>query len=404
MRLKTYLELFGGLWKPKVSEPYYIDSDDWVTNACVKIDWYEHPFRARSSMLVLRKWENWLEVFMRYNKKSGEYNAPGGGWDKRESPKNAAIREAQEECSFNTKEVEHCGYLLEYSDIVQDWVKEHVPEKNWRYGYYSEVYVSQYDWEFNGDVDERDKDSIGYEWKWYPFDEIKNNISKEYKQYIEKYLKNKTWIWAEIKKSIWDRIKKTLDKIDENNLEKEKAEHEKYWGFPVEKRENARIEYHEFCDNDKWCPPALYCSEELKEKIISLYKKIRGEPEIVDPIWANQCNFILLNELPCAKLIINTIDKNNYEKYRKIPMSEWQTWDVSIDPEKTPHELICPNKVWEEIKRVYHKYVKDNKENNMDPFRTDGQKLYVMFINSPSSDIVRRFLNWPRGKPRLKNQ
>ena len=188
---KVVTNIKNSLSLPSVSEPYFVESDNWVDNACVTIEWYEHPFRARSSMLVLRNWKNWLEVFLRYNKKRKEYNAPGWGWNEGESPKNAAIRETQEECFFNVKKVEHCNCLLEYNDFVYDWVKEHVREEDkWRYWYYSEVYVSQYDSEYEGEVDEMDKDYIWSEWRWYPFDEVKGDILKEYKDAIEVYLKN----------------------------------------------------------------------------------------------------------------------------------------------------------------------------------------------------------------------
>lgn len=177
--------------KPVVSDPYFIKSSDGVDNACVDIQGYDHPCRGRSSMLILKFEDGEWKVFLsKDEEKDHEYHAPGGGWNKGESPKDAAIREAQEEVYINVKDVKYEGYLLEYHEEVQDWVREHVSDpKKWWYGYYSEIYVGIYDSKFTGKVDDRDKDQMANSGKWYNFKDIKDTLTpEEYREAIENYI------------------------------------------------------------------------------------------------------------------------------------------------------------------------------------------------------------------------
>jgi len=142
--------------------------------------------RARSSMITLKQENNQWYVLCKSNQ--DDYGVPGGGWNKNESPEEAAIRELQEETQSNVKNIKPMGILIEYSEKVKDWVQEHVKNKDdWWYGYYSAIFVGIYDGEYTGHVNDRDKES-GY--KWETIDDVKKKFPKEYSQAIDDYLVN----------------------------------------------------------------------------------------------------------------------------------------------------------------------------------------------------------------------
>ena len=169
-----------------ISEPWFVTSDDGAVNCCISVPGYEHCMRGRSSMLILKKEDTW-KVFIR--KAGDSYNAPGGGWDKGETPMDAAIREAREEVRIEVSNVRRMGTLIEYDNFVLDWVKEHVKdEKDWWYGYYSAVFVGLYAGEYTGEVKEMDRDSIGYEGDWYDIEDAAKGMAKEYNVAIKRYI------------------------------------------------------------------------------------------------------------------------------------------------------------------------------------------------------------------------
>ena len=169
-----------------ISEPWFVTSDDGATNCCVSVPGYEHCMRGRSSMLILKK-ENTWKVFIR--KRADSYSAPGGGWDKGETPMEAAIREAREEARLEVSNVKRMGTLIEYHDKVKDWVKDHVKnEKDWWYGYYSAIFVGLYAGEYTGEIKEIDRDSIEYEGDWYDIEDAFKGMPKEYSEAIKRYI------------------------------------------------------------------------------------------------------------------------------------------------------------------------------------------------------------------------
>ncbi len=178
---------------PSVSKPWFITSDDGVDNACVSINGYDKPFRARSSMLIVKLGDDgkWQVFLSKDNEVNHEYHAPGGGWNKGESAEDAAKREAKEEVYMNVTNVKPEGFLIEYHDEVQPWVKDHVKDsKDWWYGYYSAIFVGQYDSKFTGKVEDIDKDQMANSAKWYKFEDIKENLTpKEYVDAIENYIR-----------------------------------------------------------------------------------------------------------------------------------------------------------------------------------------------------------------------
>lgn len=179
----------------RVSKPWFIKASDNSINACVKIKGYDKPFRARSSMLIIKDIDTVPKVYFSYSDKDKEYHAPGGGWNEKEEPMKAAMREAKEECHINVKIVKPFGERLEYYDEVRDWVKDHVDNPNdYWYGYYSKIFVGQFGSEYNGHVNDEDEDPEINSGKFYNFEDIKDKIYPEYKKAIEDYLSywNKT--------------------------------------------------------------------------------------------------------------------------------------------------------------------------------------------------------------------
>ena len=171
-----------------------IYADDESYNCCVMVKGYLKPMRGRTSLIVLKEENGKYYAFLRHNTIDHEYNAPGGGWNPDEDPKDAGIRETQEEVHINTKEVMHCGCRIEYYDEVRDWVKTHVKnEKDWWYGYYTEIYVGMYDGKYTGEVDAQDRDPIELTAKFYPVDQLDlNDLYPEYKAAIDQYIRYHT--------------------------------------------------------------------------------------------------------------------------------------------------------------------------------------------------------------------
>ena len=177
-----------------IPKRWYIKSKDGAINCCIKLPDYEKPFRARSTMLILRyernKWQCFFKEKDDVTADEYTFNAPGGGWNKGEDPIDAAIREAREEVRINVRDVKFMGEMIEYHDYVHDWVKENVPEKDWWYGYYSQIFVGMYESNYDGKIAKLDRDPFMLSGKWYNFDDIKSALTKEYKKAIEEYIKN----------------------------------------------------------------------------------------------------------------------------------------------------------------------------------------------------------------------
>lgn len=169
---------------------YGIYADDGSYNACIMLKGFDKPFRGRSSMIIVRSNHNNYEVLARWNESSNEYDFPGGGWNKDEDPKQTAIREAQEEVKINVTNVKYGTHRYSYSNDAQQWVKDHVKEPYWWYGYYTEEFIGTYDSQFKGKIDEGDKDSLLYTSSWYDVDYLLDDprMFAESKQTIKKYL------------------------------------------------------------------------------------------------------------------------------------------------------------------------------------------------------------------------
>lgn len=161
-----------------------------VYNACVDVKGFDKPMRGRSEIIIFRDGK----IYMNPNTGKNEFYSrfPGGGWNKNENPATAAAREAQEEVYLNVRNVRYAGTFIKYSDKVVKWVKENIPEKDWWYGYYTKLYVADYDGKYTGRVDEEDKDDMAKTIKLYDIDEVYHSLSSYYKRAVDIYLGKNT--------------------------------------------------------------------------------------------------------------------------------------------------------------------------------------------------------------------
>ena len=144
--------------------------------------------RGRSELLII----NGNKVYLSKSKKGlcGNYDVPGGSWDKDEAHNKSAIREAEEESRLKTKNIKYCGKYLTYYDEPHEWVQNNVPkEYQWR-GYYTEVYVGEYAGKYNGKIDDKDKDDIIDTGKFYNIEDVFNELHPIHQKAITDYLSN----------------------------------------------------------------------------------------------------------------------------------------------------------------------------------------------------------------------
>ncbi len=171
-----------------IGSPYFVYGKNKVANCCVKIKGFELPFRAKSTMIPIRKTKNGIEVYAKVKDDKDIHIFPGGGWDPNEDPMDAAIRETKEEAKFVVTGATYCGELIEYSKNIAKWVKENIPKDQWWAGYYSKIYVGIYKSKYTGKVDEVDQDPEMASGKWYPYEEILDYMVPEYKDALNRYL------------------------------------------------------------------------------------------------------------------------------------------------------------------------------------------------------------------------
>lgn len=193
VRMKIFLENTETVYNAencKILRKYGVVDHRGIYNSCLKIQGYDKPFRGRSEILIFRN----SKLLVNFKNGLNQYYSkfPGGGWDKGEEPMEAAIREAKEEVMINVKDVKFVGTYLKYADTVAKWVRDNIPEKDWWYGYYTMVYIGEYDSKFSGNIAEEDKDDMVKTAKWLDIDECYDKLESYHKKAINMYLgKNK---------------------------------------------------------------------------------------------------------------------------------------------------------------------------------------------------------------------
>lgn len=168
---------------PRVIKNYGVYDSKNIYNACVLIDTFNKPLRGRSEILIVKG----DKVFLSF-KSDSTYKVPGGSWNENENHMMAAIREAKEEVRINTKNVVYSGLRVECCDKPCKWVKQNIDEDKWWYGYYSEIYVGEFDSNYKGKINEEDKDDMVYSGRFYPIKAVYNKLTKEHKLALDEYI------------------------------------------------------------------------------------------------------------------------------------------------------------------------------------------------------------------------
>lgn len=168
-----------------VKKSYGINIDGKY-NAIVEIDGESARMRGRSELLIIK--DNMIYLSKIKKGLCGNYDVPGGGWDKGEDHSKSAIREAQEEARLKSKNVKYSGYYTVVYDQPHKWVRNKVdPKYQWR-GYYTEVFIGEYDGKYNGKIADIDKDELIDTGKFYPVEEVYEELHPVHQKAIDEYL------------------------------------------------------------------------------------------------------------------------------------------------------------------------------------------------------------------------
>lgn len=162
----------------------------------VEIDGIDKKMRGRSEMIVIKDDQIYLS-----KKKHGLccenidsgfiYDVPGGGWNPNENFVDAAIRECKEEARINVNGVVAVNDYYVLYDDPKEWIKKKIDSENWWYGYYTIVFVGEYNGEYTGNINEEDKDDIINTGKFYPISEVFDLLNPIHQEAIKRFTFNK---------------------------------------------------------------------------------------------------------------------------------------------------------------------------------------------------------------------
>ena len=168
---------------PRIIKSWGIVDDKGLYNKCLKVIGFDKPLRGRSEMLIIHGDKLFLAL-----DNNGNYKIPGGGWEQNENHMDTAIRETREEVRINVKNIRPASAYITYSNKPTKWVMETIPEKDWWYGCYTEVYIGEYDSKYMGKIDDYDKDSMINVGKFYKISDIYDNLLAIHKNAITDYI------------------------------------------------------------------------------------------------------------------------------------------------------------------------------------------------------------------------
>ena len=190
-----------------IEDIYGVEKDkEWYS--LVKVKGIDKPLRGRSEILILKDDKVFL-CFDRPTSIDKRYRLPGGGWNKDEDHMKSAIREAEEEAKIKTKNVMYYDTYIDVYDTPKRWVMKRIPEKYWWYGYYTDVYVGEYDGKFTGYVNIQDRDSdMVKDGEFYNIEEVWDILNPYHKDAINAYKSSQT------KTESTDIIKDRADILD----------------------------------------------------------------------------------------------------------------------------------------------------------------------------------------------
>lgn len=176
---------------PAIEEIFGYKSKDGLYNAIVRlVDDDKNLYRGRSEMIVLSK--DHSKIYLDKNDRDDAkypYRLPGGSWDENEDHMFCAIRETREEARLETTNVKGFGSYAYIGD-VKDWVKKNIPEEYQWKGYYTEVFVGEFNGSYMGKVDKEDQDkNMAERGKFYPIGLVLDKLSGPQRDAVNAYLK-----------------------------------------------------------------------------------------------------------------------------------------------------------------------------------------------------------------------
>ena len=158
--------------------------DGYIWNSIIRFPRDEHVYRCRVETIILKDRKY---IFMK--RKDGRYFLPGGSTEKHVSDKMQAINECHEEANMNLKNLLDTNIFYKEVTGYPRWAQELQINKIQWDGKYTHIFAAEYDSEFNGDIEDIDKDDFMLSGSWYPISECLKFLREEHKEALEKYLK-----------------------------------------------------------------------------------------------------------------------------------------------------------------------------------------------------------------------
>lgn len=161
---------------------FYGNNGLW--NSIITFTGDRHIYRHRVETLIVR---NGKEVFVK-KKLNNEYMLPGGSTEKNVPNIDQAVNECREEAHINVKNIESTGITYKIHKEAPEWAKQECPV-TWN-GYYTEIYVAEYDSIYRGHIDKEDEDPFIRSGKFIPTSECFKFFRPEHREALKWYLKN----------------------------------------------------------------------------------------------------------------------------------------------------------------------------------------------------------------------
>ena len=148
---------------------YYGDDGTW--NSITVFSGDSHVYRVRVETLIIKDNDSVFLKFIPRDHQRGKrtYLIPGGSTAKDISNFDQAINECKEEARILVKNIQSSGITYKEYNTPPNWaiLSQHV---NWN-GSFTEVYVAEYDKEFNGKINKVDEDKFMLTGKFYKLHE-----------------------------------------------------------------------------------------------------------------------------------------------------------------------------------------------------------------------------------------
>ena len=152
----------------------------------------DHYLKGRSELLVFKDGKsvflsrNKAEVCCMNHHAGMKYAVPGGGWDVDEKHFMTAYREAREEALILAGNIRYATCYIEISE-PRDSALKYVRPKHWWYGYYTEVFIADYDRPYSGHIHWQDTDERIRSGHFYPIDEVYSRLHPAHQKAVDEY-------------------------------------------------------------------------------------------------------------------------------------------------------------------------------------------------------------------------